>query len=90
MAIRYRISAEPFDGPVSAPEMVQANGVVVKKQLLAAATLVPSGNYLTVIQSIVAKSTQPSSTQLAGLLGYLAAIEAETNTGAVETAIAAL
>lgn len=49
-----------------------------------------SGSNSLVARGALANTVQPSAAQLAALLLYLAAIQAGTNTGSVETAILAL
>lgn len=90
MAVRYSIIAKPVEGPITADTMKVSTGITYQSVIVGNAVAVPSGNYATVLQSLVNKTVQPSAAQLAGLLGYMTAIEAEEDTSDVETAIAAI
>jgi hypothetical protein len=90
MSITYKMVFTPTDGVNSADRMIQPDGTCPVTQVVGCAPAIPSGNYLTVMQSLVNNSVQPSTAQKNGLIAYMAAIQAATDTSSVETAIAAL
>jgi hypothetical protein len=90
MAVRYKLIAKPYDGPVTGERIVQASGAPLQQQEIGNCPSVPAGNNLVVLQSLVSNTVDAGTAQRTGLLGYLAAIQAGTVTTTVETAIAAL
>lgn len=65
--------------PIVCPQVTQAQALSFQ-----------SGNNSSVAKAAIGNTVQPSTAQLTGLLAYLAAIQAGTNTSSVETAIGAL
>lgn len=90
MATRYQIVARPTSGVQSAIVVIAADGTGARETVVGNAVAIPTGTYVSVLQSLVNKVVQPSAAQAAGLIAYMAAIEAGTNTAAAETAIAGL
>ena len=102
--MRYQVTLHPVEGSIkNALTLIGADGVAGQTRNLgeiSVAQITAVLNFVTslakadnngiVATAAVANTVQPSVAQQAGLLAYLAAIQAGTNTAAVETAIGLL
>lgn len=86
--MQYQVIVRPLSGSISGP-VIDASGVLHREQVIGVIdTFSPCvGTKNTLLQDVLDLSVEPSAAQSAGLLGYLAAIEAATDTSSVETAI---
>ncbi len=94
--MNYRPTFVPvLDSGKSAASVQGADGkilssIVAGDVTAAQAASFVSGNNSTVARAAIGNTVQPNSAQLAGLLAYLAAIQAGTVTTTVETSISGL
>jgi hypothetical protein len=89
--MRYQIILRPIGtNGVACESAVDADGNKFYERVVGNCPALVADNNLEVLQAVANATVQPSTEQKAGLIGYVAAIEEETDTETVESAVDAL